>query len=65
MVGMRWIPPDTVLSHSEGESPAETCHAVVVGDAVVAEEALKDENSHYIVSSGALGSQFPPVEVRS
>ncbi|XP_064888109.1 zinc finger protein 335 isoform X1 [Columba livia] len=48
--------------YSEGESPAETCHAVVVGDAVMAEEALKDENSHYIVSSGALGSQFPPVE---
>lgn len=58
-------PPDTVLSCSEGESPAETCHAVVVSDTVMAEEALKDQNSHYIVSSGAIGTQFPPVEVRS
>ncbi|NWU67059.1 ZN335 protein, partial [Pterocles burchelli] len=47
---------------SKEESPAETYHAVVVGEAVMTEEALKDHNNHYIVSSGVLGNQVHHVE---
>ncbi|NWI63172.1 ZN335 protein, partial [Todus mexicanus] len=48
--------------YSEEESPAETSHAVVVSEAVMTEEALKDHSSHYIMSSGVAGSQFHHVE---
>lgn len=61
----RQILPDPVLSSSEEESPAETSHAVVVSEAVMTEEALKDHNNHYIMSSGVPGSQFHHIEVRS
>ncbi|XP_010138170.1 PREDICTED: LOW QUALITY PROTEIN: zinc finger protein 335-like, partial [Buceros rhinoceros silvestris] len=50
--------------YSEEESPAESSHAVVVSEAVMAEEALKDHNNRYIMSSGVPGSQLHPVEVR-
>ncbi|NXG51666.1 ZN335 protein, partial [Psilopogon haemacephalus] len=43
------------------ESPAETSHAVVVSEAVMTEEVLKEHSDHYIVSSAA-GSQLQPVE---
>lgn len=61
----RRILPDPVLSSSEEESPAETSHAVVVSEAVMTEEALKDHNNHYIMSSSVPGSQFHHIEVRS
>ncbi|XP_042657169.1 zinc finger protein 335 isoform X2 [Tyto alba] len=48
--------------YSEEESPAETSHAVVVSEAVMTEEALKDHNNHYIMSSGVPGSQFHHIE---
>ncbi|NXP73274.1 ZN335 protein, partial [Ramphastos sulfuratus] len=47
--------------YSEEESPAETSHAVVVSEAVMTEEVLKEHGEHYIVSSAA-GSQLQPVE---
>ncbi|XP_028940347.1 LOW QUALITY PROTEIN: zinc finger protein 335-like, partial [Antrostomus carolinensis] len=53
--------PGTLYS-SEEESPAETSHAVVVSEAVMTEEALKDHNSHYIMSSDVPGSQFHHIE---
>lgn len=65
---VRWtrqILPDPVLSSSEEESPAETSHAVVVSEAVMTEEALKEHNNHYIMSSGIPGSQFHHIEVSS
>uniref|UniRef100_A0A8C6Z3C4 Zinc finger protein 335 n=1 Tax=Nothoprocta perdicaria TaxID=30464 RepID=A0A8C6Z3C4_NOTPE len=49
--------------YSEEESPAETSHAVVVSEAVMA-EALKDPNNHYIMSSSVPGNQFHHIEVR-
>ncbi|KAM6120697.1 LOW QUALITY PROTEIN: zinc finger protein 335 [Phoenicopterus ruber ruber] len=48
--------------YSEEESPVETSHAVVVSEAVMTEEALKDHNNHYIMSSGVPGSQFHHIE---
>ncbi|NXI36167.1 ZN335 protein, partial [Galbula dea] len=48
--------------YSEEESSVETSHAVVVSEAVMTEEALKDHSKHYIMSSGVAGSQFHPVE---
>ncbi|XP_075023092.1 zinc finger protein 335 isoform X14 [Calonectris borealis] len=48
--------------YSEEESPAETSHAVVVSEAVMTEEALKDHNNRYIMSSGVPGSQFHHIE---
>ncbi|XP_014799305.1 PREDICTED: zinc finger protein 335 isoform X2 [Calidris pugnax] len=48
--------------YSEEESSAETSHAVVVSEAVMTEEALKDHNNHYIMSSGVPGSQFHHIE---
>ncbi|XP_075023091.1 zinc finger protein 335 isoform X13 [Calonectris borealis] len=53
--------PGTLYS-SEEESPAETSHAVVVSEAVMTEEALKDHNNRYIMSSGVPGSQFHHIE---
>ncbi|XP_027601639.2 zinc finger protein 335 isoform X2 [Pipra filicauda] len=53
--------PGTLYS-SEEESPVETSHAVVVSGAVMTEEALKDHNNHYIMSSSVPGSQFQTVE---
>ncbi|NXI98167.1 ZN335 protein, partial [Psophia crepitans] len=50
------------MLYSEEESPAETSHAVVVSEAVVTEEALKDHNNHYIMSSSVPGSQFHHIE---
>ncbi|NXN15481.1 ZN335 protein, partial [Indicator maculatus] len=50
--------------YSEEESPAESSHAVVVSEAVMTEEVLKEHSDHYIMSS-TVGSQFQPVEVRS
>ncbi|NXY51093.1 ZN335 protein, partial [Ceuthmochares aereus] len=47
---------------SEEESPAETSHAVVVGEPVMTEEALNDPNNHYIMSSSVPGSQFHHIE---
>ncbi|NWS12362.1 ZN335 protein, partial [Pachyramphus minor] len=47
---------------SEEESPVETSHAVVVSGAVMTEEALKDQNNHYIMSSSVPGSHFQTVE---
>ncbi|NXV73713.1 ZN335 protein, partial [Atlantisia rogersi] len=47
---------------SEEESPVETSHTVVVSEAVMTEEALKDHNSHYIMSSNIPGSQFHHME---
>ncbi|NXU50634.1 ZN335 protein, partial [Turnix velox] len=46
------------MLYSEEETPAETSHAVVVSEAVMAEEVLKDHNNHYVMSSGIAGSQF-------
>lgn len=37
---------------------------MVVSEAVMTEEVLKEHSDHYIVSSAA-GSQLQPVEVRS
>ncbi|XP_074698973.1 zinc finger protein 335 isoform X3 [Strix aluco] len=51
--------PGTLYSE---ESPAESSHAVVVSEAVMTEEALKDHNNHYIMSSGVPGSQFHHIE---
>ncbi|XP_071615584.1 zinc finger protein 335 isoform X2 [Heliangelus exortis] len=51
------IPAPSTL-YSEEESPVETSHAVVVSEAVMAEETLKDHSNHYIMSSGAPRSQF-------
>ncbi|XP_010122322.1 PREDICTED: LOW QUALITY PROTEIN: zinc finger protein 335-like, partial [Chlamydotis macqueenii] len=51
--------------YSEEESPAETSHAVVVNEAVMTEEPLKDQNNRYVMSSGVPGSQFHHLEVRS
>ncbi|KAM6112923.1 zinc finger protein 335 isoform 2-T2 [Pterocles gutturalis] len=48
--------------YSKEESPAEMYHAVMVGEAVMMEEALKDPNNHYIVSSGVPGSQIHHME---
>ncbi|XP_051489092.1 zinc finger protein 335 isoform X2 [Apus apus] len=48
--------------YSEEESSAETSHAVVVSEAVMAEEALKDHSNHYVMSSGVPGSQFHHTE---
>nr|XP_009942405.1 PREDICTED: zinc finger protein 335 [Opisthocomus hoazin] len=53
--------PGTLYS-SEEESPAETSHAVVVSEAVMTEEALKEQNNHYIMSSSISGSQFHHIE---
>ncbi|NWR79469.1 ZN335 protein, partial [Centropus unirufus] len=47
---------------SEEESPAETSHAVVVSEAVMTEEDLKDPNNRYIMSSSVPGSQFHHIE---
>ncbi|NXE11514.1 ZN335 protein, partial [Lophotis ruficrista] len=47
---------------SEEESPAETSHAVVVNEAVMTEEPLKEHSNRYVVSSGAPGSQFHHLE---
>uniref|UniRef100_A0A8D0FXW4 Zinc finger protein 335 n=1 Tax=Strix occidentalis caurina TaxID=311401 RepID=A0A8D0FXW4_STROC len=54
--------PGTLYSE---ESPAESSHTVVVSEAVMTEEALKDHNNHYIMSSGVPGSQFHHIEVRT
>uniref|UniRef100_A0A8C0E9Y2 Zinc finger protein 335 n=1 Tax=Bubo bubo TaxID=30461 RepID=A0A8C0E9Y2_BUBBB len=51
--------PGTLYSE---ESPTESSHAVVVSEAVMTEEALKDHNNHYIMSSGVSGSQFHHIE---
>ncbi|KAM6319498.1 zinc finger protein 335 isoform 4-T4 [Podargus strigoides] len=51
--------------YSEESSPAETSHAVVVSEAVMTEEALKDHSNHYIMSPGAPGSQFQRIEPHS
>ncbi|NXS53092.1 ZN335 protein, partial [Brachypteracias leptosomus] len=59
-IGEEMPAPGTL--YSEEESPAETSHTVVVSEAVMTEEALKEQSSHYIVSSGAVGSQFPQAE---
>nr|XP_026651767.1 zinc finger protein 335 isoform X12 [Zonotrichia albicollis] len=53
--------PATLYS-SEEESPVETSHTVVVSGAVMTEEALKDHNNHYIMSSSVPGSQFQAME---
>ncbi|KFO08138.1 Zinc finger protein 335, partial [Balearica regulorum gibbericeps] len=50
------------MLYSEEESPAETSHAVVVSEAVMTEEALKDHSNHYIMSSSVPGSQFHHIE---
>ncbi|XP_061864930.1 zinc finger protein 335 isoform X2 [Colius striatus] len=47
--------------YSGEESPAEASHAVVVGEAVMTEEALKDHDNQYVMS-GTAGSRFHPVE---
>ncbi|NWR65679.1 ZN335 protein, partial [Bucorvus abyssinicus] len=59
-IGEEMQAPGTL--YSEEESPVESSHAVVVSEAVMAEEALKDHNNRYIMSSGVPGSQFHPVE---
>ncbi|XP_009874003.1 PREDICTED: LOW QUALITY PROTEIN: zinc finger protein 335-like, partial [Apaloderma vittatum] len=48
--------------YSEEESPAEASHAVVVSEAVMTEEALKDQNNQYIMSSSIARSQFHHIE---
>ncbi|KAM6248679.1 zinc finger protein 335 isoform 2-T2 [Porphyrio hochstetteri] len=50
------------MLYSEEESPVETSHTVVVSEAVMTEEALKDHSGHYIMSSSVPGSQFHHVE---
>ncbi|NXA55972.1 ZN335 protein, partial [Nothocercus julius] len=47
--------------YSEEESPAEASHAVVVSEAVM-NEALKNPNNHYIMSSSVPGNQFHHIE---
>ncbi|NXA43043.1 ZN335 protein, partial [Eudromia elegans] len=47
--------------YSEEENSAETSHAVVVSEAVMT-EALKDPNSHYIMSSSVPGNRFHHIE---
>ena len=37
----------------------------MVSEAVMTEEALKEQNNHYIMSSSISGSQFHHIEVRS
>ncbi|XP_024068375.1 zinc finger protein 335 isoform X3 [Terrapene carolina triunguis] len=51
--------PETL--YSEEESPAEPTHTVVVSDAMM-NEALKEHNSHYIMSASFPGSQLHHVE---
>ncbi|XP_009992332.1 PREDICTED: zinc finger protein 335 [Chaetura pelagica] len=55
-------PAPGTLYRSAEESSAETSHAVVVSEAVMAEEALKDHSNHYVMSSDVPGSQFHHVE---
>ncbi|NXJ80055.1 ZN335 protein, partial [Trogon melanurus] len=55
------IPASGTL-YSEEESPAEASHAVVVSEAVMTEEALKDQNNHYIMSSSITRSQLHHIE---
>uniref|UniRef100_A0A674ISN9 Zinc finger protein 335 n=1 Tax=Terrapene triunguis TaxID=2587831 RepID=A0A674ISN9_9SAUR len=52
--------PETL--YSEEESPAEPTHTVVVSDAMM-NEALKEHNSHYIMSASFPGSQLHHVEL--
>ncbi|XP_050773646.1 zinc finger protein 335 isoform X7 [Gopherus flavomarginatus] len=51
--------PETL--YSEEESPTEPTHTVVVSDAMM-NEALKEHNSHYIMSASFPGSQLHHVE---
>uniref|UniRef100_A0A8C4TYQ4 Zinc finger protein 335 n=1 Tax=Falco tinnunculus TaxID=100819 RepID=A0A8C4TYQ4_FALTI len=44
------------------ESPAEASHTVVLNEAVMTEVAPKDQNNHYVMSSGIPGSQFHHIE---
>uniref|UniRef100_A0A8C4TYV3 Zinc finger protein 335 n=1 Tax=Falco tinnunculus TaxID=100819 RepID=A0A8C4TYV3_FALTI len=48
--------------YSEEESPAEASHTVVLNEAVMTEVAPKDQNNHYVMSSGIPGSQFHHIE---
>ncbi|XP_067410017.1 LOW QUALITY PROTEIN: zinc finger protein 335 [Emydura macquarii macquarii] len=53
----------TETLYSEGESPTETTHAVVVSDAMMT-EALKEHGSHYIIPGSQLHHVGKGPEVR-